>query len=178
MIDTLKYREATINRIDLVCVVLFTALVSFRTPAFENETAPLKIFTFPGAATERAMQAKDYGRVIADYRTFGASFGYHDLVNVCAAYVFEGEYRRAARACRSAEQSASNHGVLRPPHRADRWAAHANHAVAHALAGNFESAREHARAASKYGGDRSLLEHNTIAIEQRSASPVPVTATH
>ena len=63
--------------------------------AGESGTTKMKIFTFVGTSTEDAIRNKDYDGIIHMSQRVSGHFGYHDLVNLCAAYAFKEQFELA-----------------------------------------------------------------------------------
>ena len=139
--------------------------------AGEFDTQKIKIFTFEGTSTEKAMRNKDYDGIIDASQSTLTQFGYHDLVNVCAAYAFEAQYEQASRACdRAVRYQPSPPFGRRSSVKSDRWVAYANRAVIRALKGDPGGARKDIATAQRKGGDVTELGHNLAVIDGHPGS--------
>lgn len=135
--------------------------------AVSAEPSALRVVTFAGTSTGEAMRAKDYDGVIAASRPHFSHYGYHDLVNLCAAYAFEGRAAEAGRACdRAVRYRPASSFSSQPDLRAERWAAYANRAVARHLAGSVNDARDDLARAAALGGEAAavVVAHNRTVL--------------
>lgn len=141
-----------------------------------ESTATLRVVTFAETRTATHMHARDYVRVIDGSRSLFSEYGFHDLVNLCAAYAFERRYVEAERACDQAIRYRPASMLRgRPDLRAERWAAYANRAVVRALSGQPRGAdADFARADNAGGGAAAVIvAHNRAVLD---AGHVPALA--
>ncbi len=165
MIEHLKFPKLSVFA-KVTAIALFIGLsTSPLVSAGEFGTAKIKIFTFAETSTEKAMQSKDYDRVIDMSQRVIGHFGYHDLVNLCASYAFKGQYDKASRACDRAVRYRTSILFRRSNIKGDHWVAYANRAVVSTLKGNTESARRDLATAQRKGGDVAALGHNLAVID-------------
>ncbi len=150
--------SSTIRRPAAACVLSILFGFAAHASAGENSPEILKIFSFAGAGTSAAMRNGHYERVIRGGRSKFVDYGYHDLVNLCAAYALRDRLAEAERACSRAitHQPVSTRrpaGAITP----QRWVAYANRSVVRELLGDAGGAQRDLAFALQRGGDPTAL---------------------